>query len=1118
MRNLAIIISITIIMMFSNSCRKETSESSLSVNGKGSYVLKRLFLPVSYDKINLKIITRHKVSFSVLPDIVTDVPLWELLEPASTNGSGYTYDLLPILRNPTRYFRLKSLMSSDCVDTRSILVKIGASPEDLSEIHIELETEEDGKTTQSSISLNPVDGNKNPITGDGWTTLNISGNTVREEWLSGTNPLKELPTGLTEFNEIAFQLTTKIYSATENVAPLNIPVTGQVAALHFLHAVEDADKIPLRVAIYIITYEDGKTEKIPVVTGVNIMNLTSGYGRGGSTMGSVDVQDAPVAWRGRYYGKPGRQNAAIYSFCWQNPHPETGIANIKTETAKTGKFALIAVTAEGAGARKIKALTIPEKYLFTTDTENISTDLVLENITSKNISCKGTLSLIESSSGKTISSIQINEDFATNKLIYKKYSFKFDNSLPAGCYDIKFNGQANGTTIKSKPVRIAVVNPSAKHIKGEFPQHNRAFFTMTIGDMDNRSAKKLSDLGFDVAYIQPRWALQEPAPGKYDFAAVDHAVSIAATNNLALAIGSVTWSTKEYGSNYGVPYWIKGRMVSRLGTQVKDGTIFDDNYTDTLISYWQALAEYTADIPSVIAYVPTGPGNDHMLNFGGGIYGKPGHLYDYSSYAADKWHEWLSEKSGYSLSALAKEINLSVKSYEDIPMPKYKKDYGEVLWRLWMTFRRDSVIGLWQKMASAIRSTDSKVGIEIKHSGGWLPWGNLQGSYFDETIDVIKKCGGSLLKTGSEWTDQFIVTSPLAAHQNIPVGAEMAILPPPREAFQMAMFNLMRYQGNQAVYVYWGVGEPTYNWAEYKPAWDRVLSAKIMDSSLCLLYSTWNILHNGIVEKEDVDLHRKETLAWGYLLSEKGAYFDATTDMEDIPLNRYSVIIDTNSGGHPESYWKKLEDYVRSGGTLILPYHTGSSQSYNFQQEVLGIKYGNKAKGEISLTGNNTDSADGYQADDGIELSAINANTIARWSNNSPAAIEISLGKGKVLSLGFPLAKYQHRQSTWPIVKHILGMYNITLRVDAPQLLQTALFKENENNYLLIAFNHDVDRQAEITVTLPKSEKQSNETYLITNILTGERKEVSSLIKNTINFTMTYRALKTEIMTIQKLK
>jgi len=153
------------------------------------------------------------------------------------------------------------------------------------------------------------------------------------------------------------------------------------------------------------------------------------------------------------------------------------------------------------------------------------------------------------------------------------------------------------------------------------------------------------------------------------------------------------------------------------------------------------------------------------------------------------------------------------------------------------------------------------------------------------------------------------------------------------------------------------------------------------------------MLHDGIVEADEVDLHRKETLAWGYLLSNRGAYFDATTDMEKISLNKYLVIIDTNSGGHPDDYWKKLEHFVRSGGILILPYHTGSSQKYNFQHNVLGVKFSQKAKGQIRLFGK-IEPIKGYQADEGVGLSATNANIIARWADNSPAAMEISLGKG----------------------------------------------------------------------------------------------------------------------------
>ncbi len=1118
MRNL-IIIGISLIMLLNSSCNKK-SDRVLHKPGTSqkNYIVRRLFLPMDADKIVLNLSALVPVDLWVLPDIVTDVPLWEQLKPTSTNRSAYIYNLTPIIHNPTRYFRLNNLKPSDYNADVSILVKIEMPPENIADVHFELETIKNNKAIQTPLDFNNTNKNNratSEIDEQGWMILDISAKTKRSNWIKNKNPLKDLPIGRTEFAGIPYKIEDNIRTFNSSESQVDIDVNRYITALHFLHVVDQADKIPLRVATYIIHYKNGQTRTIPVVTGINIMNLTSGYGRGGSTMGSVDVQNAPVAWRGHYYGLPGLQNASVYSYCWRNPEPDMEISDITIKPAESGKLGLIAITAEGGSARKILAQAVPSKYLFTTNEHNISTDLILENITGKNIPCTGELSLTEVSSGNSIDTIKINELLAPRSTICNSYMFKTDIPLVLGCYDITFTGKSGKTIVQSKSIRISVTEPYGRLIKGKFPKKHRAFYTMTIGDLDNRSAQKLSALGFDIAYIQPRWASMETAPGKYDFSIIDKTVSVATNNHLALALGAVTWTTKDYGTNYGIPDWIKGQMISRMGTIVKDGTIFNEKYRESLVSFWSALAGHAAGIPAVVAYVPTGPGNDHMLNFGGGIYGKPGHLYDYSSYAATSWKEWLENNSGYSLSDLSKITGVKLKNYSDIPMPKYKKDYGIELWRLWLTFRRDYVIESWNRITSAIRDKDTNANIEIKHSGGWLPWGNLQGSYFDGMINVAEKCGGSLLKTGSEWTDQFIVTSPLAAHRGISVGAEMAILPPPREAFQKAIFNLMRYQANQAVYVYWDVGEPTYNWAEYKPAWNRVLSSEILKNRLCLLYSTWSMINDGVVEKDEVDLHREETLGWGYLLSDKGIYFDATTDQENISLNKYSVIIDTNSGGHPDDYWKKLEEYVRVGGTLVLPYRAGASQNYKFQHEVLGVSFAKKAEGEIHWR-NTSGSFDDYSADTGMVLTATNADVIARWEDNSPAAVEISLGKGKVLCLGFPVIKYKSQAEK--ILKNIFRMYNVIPFVNAPSSLQTALFKEDDKRYLMIAFNHDVKSNKTITLQLPEAENHINVTYRITNILTGRQVEITPSNNGSIIFTMPYRGLTTEVLSIKRLK
>jgi hypothetical protein len=743
-------------------------------------------------------------------------------------------------------------------------------------------------------------------------------------------------------------------------------------------------------------------------------------------------------------------------------------------------------------------------------------DLILENHTTINRTCKGALRLVESSTGEILKSIAVTEYLTKSGVSCQRHTLDCSKTISEGCYDVKFIGESNSIGVCSKPIRVAVVKSTGKLVKGNFPQRNRAFYTMTIGNMDRRSAKKLSALGFDVAYFQPKWSSVETSPNTYDFSVYDGAITTASTEGLATAIGSVTWTTSDYGPNYGIPNWITGKMVSRLGSSVTDGTIFDNTYMNSVVTYWKALAKHTAGMPSVVSYVPTGPGNDHMLNFGGGIYGVPGHLYDYSSYAAARWSEWLETDSGYSLSSLKTELGMNLKSYSDVPMPKYKSDYGALLWCLWMEFRRDRVKNSWERMAAAIREEDPAVAIELKHSGGWLSWGNMQGSYFDETIDVAAKYGGSLLKTASEWTDQFIVPAPLAAHRNVPLGAEMAILPPPREAFQMAMFNLMTYRGNQAVYVYWEVGEPTYNWAEYKPFMDRVLAATLVSDNICLIYSTWATLTEGIVEKSEVDSQRREM--WGDLLANHSVRFDVTTDQEpNFVLSKYPVIINSNSGKHPDAYWDKLESYVRKGGVLILPYLCGSSDNYSFQRNVLGVGRSGKAKGKIIFTGKHKAIAD-YNSDDGYELAAKRGKIIASWENKKTAAVEIPVEQGTPPRLGFPLAKYTYDekqgQSVWSIVKELLGMYGVRPSVEAPPLLQTSLFEEKGESYLFLAFNHDIDSSDGVSLCLPGTGSSKTCSYIITNLLTGQKEQVQSM-DGKVNFKMLYRSLTTEVFSIK---
>ncbi|TWU42344.1 glycosyl hydrolase 2 galactose-binding domain-containing protein [Novipirellula artificiosorum] len=126
-----------------------------------------------------------------------------------------------------------------------------------------------------------------------------------------------------------------------------IPANCQAEALFFLHTarvdrrLSDREKKAgkqLEICRYVIHYEDGSSETIPVISGIHIDDYRQ------SKPGSLPA--AQLAWSAPYENSD--QSAALFAMQWNNPHPGRRIATIDMRYGseeRAGVPCLIAVTA-----------------------------------------------------------------------------------------------------------------------------------------------------------------------------------------------------------------------------------------------------------------------------------------------------------------------------------------------------------------------------------------------------------------------------------------------------------------------------------------------------------------------------------------------------------------------------------------------------------------------------------------------------------------------------------------------------------------------------------------------------------------------------------------------------
>jgi hypothetical protein len=167
---------------------------------------------------------------------------------------------------------------------------------------------------------------------------------------NGGNDLNRLPRGIRDLDGHFFQVDDElIHLAGQMTAGLpreakGIEINARGRRLLFLHAVQQAVPAGTEVAVYVVHYADGSSERIPIVYGSDLVNWWF-FKRG--------VDEAPtgarIAWTGENDASELNQSFVIrlYSQTWTNPHPDREIKSL--DVMSTGTLCdpfLVALTVE----------------------------------------------------------------------------------------------------------------------------------------------------------------------------------------------------------------------------------------------------------------------------------------------------------------------------------------------------------------------------------------------------------------------------------------------------------------------------------------------------------------------------------------------------------------------------------------------------------------------------------------------------------------------------------------------------------------------------------------------------------------------------------------------------
>ena len=196
------------------------------------------------------------------------------------------------------------------------------------------------RTAETPVNLIDLSKHYNAALNDSWHTGGISG-----------NDLSSVPQGVQEFAGVKFdvrglvQLSGK--SAAEQLSVRfpkevkNIRMGRACRQLHLLQAAGWPSPVGTQIGSYVVHYQDGTTEQIPIIYGKHVRDWWS-------QRTDPAVTDSEVAWKGtNAASKSSNTTLELYKTTWKNPRPDAVIESLDYISAMTPSAPfLLALTAE----------------------------------------------------------------------------------------------------------------------------------------------------------------------------------------------------------------------------------------------------------------------------------------------------------------------------------------------------------------------------------------------------------------------------------------------------------------------------------------------------------------------------------------------------------------------------------------------------------------------------------------------------------------------------------------------------------------------------------------------------------------------------------------------------
>jgi len=788
----------------------------------------------------------------------------------------------------------------------------------------------------------------------------------------GDNDLRNFPRGRQMFVGVPFDILDPESHGDKAVIMLGSarnfpneitisPVPKRFDVLHILHAAAWINNG--KAGEYVIRYADGTEAKTDVVADVHLADWWY----------PVNLSGAPVAWFG---SNRIRDLVGVWLMSWVNPNPQKDVASIVLRSTRVVVGICGMTTQEGGPLpteRKLSTIqiTLEPESLAVNRGQPLKAKATIYHGTTEAMKIRCELAMYRGSgSDKPLHSLtreltldpkQVGlVDFAVEKI-----------DVPVGSYRLVCIARgADDSAQASIPVAVM---PESFHGADVKATKFYGYGMMYIGAGIMDDFRRIKQGGFDWIAPDLQWQDLEPQPGVYNWAPIDQYIETAKAADIKLGIktllfAGISWFDKDLMQG--------GVIPSNFSTK------FAERYT----ALWQAIIDRYKDEPTIFAWCPTIGSQDNPVGY-----------LDSDTTPAIKsaWRKTL-QRNGWTLEKVSSALGEQLSSWDkvDPPTATYANTHGaNDYFRLFLQMRKEKAVELYSRLCQTIRAKDPNRPIMLKMGQPWPldVYDAPNGLWPTGWMQMCRKYDARLVHSNFEDTVAAATLPSMAELYGVKMMIEEGKTPPSPPTTVASVGHGAKYDTMAMEYCVWPAGRRLADWTRLKPVVYRMLEFDREYDNLWVA----SLQDNLFATSESWPQLLRYNVKFYDLLT-KAAFQYHVTDSENIPqVPVDAVLIDANCTRLDDASRRRIDEYVRRGGTYVGQFLTDSEANYALYTQ-WGFRMKPHMAGRVSLMGTGTSCL----AADGFVPEGKDTRTVIKWEDGQPAAVVKKIGAGRIIVAG----------------------------------------------------------------------------------------------------------------------